>query len=102
MLLLLLFFFFIINFKVEVKCEKTGYKADIEFLTKSFFVGKSHKITGSIYKINDKSNPIMTLNGEWNNLIYAKKQNEKEFLFSNVREKLEVKKVGIFIFNLTY
>lgn len=40
----------------------------------------------------------MTLRGEWNNMIYAKKQNDKEFIFSNVREKSDVKKVGFIKF----
>lgn len=62
-------------------------------MSKPFFGGKPHKISGSIYKVNDKSNPVMTLRGEWNKLIYAKKPNEKEFLFSDVREKSDVKKV---------
>lgn len=35
----------------------------------------------------------MTLRGEWNTLIYGKRPNEDEFLFSDVRAKPDVKKV---------
>ncbi|KAI6183290.1 Oxysterol-binding protein-related protein 9 [Aphelenchoides bicaudatus] len=78
--------------KVEVVCEKSGYHAEIEFLTKPLFGGKPHKISGSIFKSGHKK-PIMTLRGEWNGLIYAKHQNaSEEFLFTDVKEKPEVQK----------
>jgi len=60
-------------------------------LTKPIFGGKAHKISGSIYKSGQKK-PIMTLRGEWNGLIYAKHANGEEYLFTDVREKPEVKK----------
>ncbi|KAI1713927.1 oxysterol-binding protein domain-containing protein [Ditylenchus destructor] len=82
---------YIVTFPVEVKCEKTGYNAEIDFLVKPFFGGKPHKISGNIYKTGVKK-PIMTLRGEWNGHIYAKKGNEEEFLFSDVREKPDVPK----------
>lgn len=43
----------------------------------------------------------MTLRGEWNGHIYAKKGNEEEFLFSDVREKPDVPKVTMFNFRIT-
>lgn len=49
----LVFEFVILNFveiKVKITCEKTGYHADIDFLTKPFFGGKPHRILGNLYK----------------------------------------------------
>jgi hypothetical protein len=77
--------------KVEVKCEKTGYYAEIEFLTKPFFGGKAHKISGSIFKQGLKK-PVMTLKGEWNNVIFAKTLHGEEFTFVDVKAKPEVPK----------
>uniref|UniRef100_A0AC34QIA4 Oxysterol-binding protein n=1 Tax=Panagrolaimus sp. JU765 TaxID=591449 RepID=A0AC34QIA4_9BILA len=77
--------------KVEVKCEKTGYSAEIEFLTKPFFGGKPHKIQGGIYKQHLKK-PILALRGEWNGLIYAKPLHGDEYLFLDVKAKPEVLK----------
>lgn len=83
----------IANFQVEVKCEKTGYYAEIEFLTKPFFGGKPHRIQGNIFKQGLKK-PVVTLRGEWNGVIYAKKGNADEHIFTDVKAKPEVRKVG--------
>ena len=83
-------------FQVEVKCEKTGYHAEIEFLSKPFFGGKPHRIVGSIYKPEHKK-PIMTLKGEWNGIIHAKPSHGKEFTFLDVKAKPEVSKVNSII-----
>ncbi|KAH7699821.1 Oxysterol binding protein [Aphelenchoides avenae] len=77
--------------KVEIKCEKTGYHGEIEFQTKPFFGGKPHRIQGSVYKQGLKK-PVMTLRGEWNGVIYAKKATGDEFVFTDVRAKPEVRK----------
>uniref|UniRef100_A0A914QZ92 Uncharacterized protein n=1 Tax=Panagrolaimus davidi TaxID=227884 RepID=A0A914QZ92_9BILA len=74
--------------KVEVKCEKSGYYAEIEFLTKPFLGGKPHKISGSIFKEGLKK-PFVTLKGEWNNIIFAKPLKGKEFTFIDVKAKPE-------------
>ena len=79
---------------MEVKCEKTGYYAEIEFLTKPFFGGKPHKIQGGIYKQSIKK-PILAIRGEWNGLIYAKPLNGEEYLFLDVKAKPEVRKVSL-------
>lgn len=85
-------------FQVDIKCEKTGYHAEIEFLTKPFFGGKPHKIAGNIYKQGLKK-PIMTLKGEWNGVIYAKALHGEEFLFLDVKAKPEVFKVNFEFFD---
>jgi hypothetical protein len=77
--------------KVEIKCEKTGYYAEIEFLTKPFLGGKPHKIVASVFKEGTKK-PVMTLKGEWNNVVFAKPFRGKEFIFVDVKEKPEVPK----------
>ncbi|CAI5439059.1 unnamed protein product [Caenorhabditis angaria] len=77
--------------KVKVVCEQTGYFADVEFLTKPFFGGKPHRIQGSIYKEGQKK-AILTIRGEWNNVMYAKPQNGEEYTFIDVKSKPEVKK----------
>ncbi|KAI6204884.1 Oxysterol binding protein, variant [Aphelenchoides besseyi] len=77
--------------KVEIRCEETGYHADIEFLTKPMIGGHAHKIAGSVYKQNVRK-PIMTLRGEWNGVIYAKPYKGKEELFTDVTDKPDVKK----------
>ncbi|CAB3408578.1 unnamed protein product [Caenorhabditis bovis] len=77
--------------KVKVACPKTGYYADIEFLTKPFFGGKPHRIQGSIYKEGLKK-PILTIRGEWNGVMYAKPPNGEEYTFLDVKAIPEVKK----------
>uniref|UniRef100_A0A914DLY0 Oxysterol-binding protein n=1 Tax=Acrobeloides nanus TaxID=290746 RepID=A0A914DLY0_9BILA len=77
--------------KIEVRCEKTGYWCEVEFLTKPFFGGKPHKISGNIYKEGLKK-PIMTLRGEWNGTIYAKRGHGDEFVFADVKAKPEIRK----------
>ena len=78
-------------------CPQTGYYAEIDFLTKPFFGGKPHKITGNIYRPCFKK-PIMILKGEWNGVITAKPLSGDEFIFIDVKEKDEVKKVDLFVF----
>ncbi|ULU10455.1 hypothetical protein L3Y34_014622 [Caenorhabditis briggsae] len=77
--------------KVKVECEKTGYYADIEFLTKPFFGGKPHRIQGTICREGVKK-PILTVRGEWNGTMYAKPPNGDEYVFVDVKSKPEVKK----------
>ncbi|WAR24424.1 OSBL9-like protein, partial [Mya arenaria] len=56
---------------VTVSCAKTGYSATIDFLTRPFYGGKKHRVSGSILAPNDKK-PFCTLEGEWNTTIWAK------------------------------
>jgi len=79
--------------KVEIKCAKTGYSAEIEFLTKLKVIRAPNKIVGSIFRNGDKK-PFITLQGEWNSKIYAKRRGDsKETLFTDVQRKPDVKKV---------
>ncbi|VDN01872.1 unnamed protein product [Thelazia callipaeda] len=77
--------------KITVNCIKTGYSAEIDFLTKPFFGGKAHRISGNIYRSGFRK-PILTVKGEWNNIIFAKPINGEEYVFVNVKQYPEVKK----------
>ncbi|PIO60350.1 Oxysterol-binding protein [Teladorsagia circumcincta] len=77
--------------KVKIVCEKTGFYADIDFLTKPFFGGKPHRIQGSLYKEGSKK-PFMTIRGEWNNVMMAKPAWGDEYLFIDVKAQPEMKK----------
>uniref|UniRef100_A0A0N4Z270 Oxysterol-binding protein n=1 Tax=Parastrongyloides trichosuri TaxID=131310 RepID=A0A0N4Z270_PARTI len=77
--------------RIDVTCEKTGYTAEIDFLTKSFFGGKPHKLSANLYRPGVKK-PILTLRGEWNGTIYAKPPSGDEYVFVDVKAKPEVKK----------
>ncbi|VDO41875.1 unnamed protein product, partial [Brugia timori] len=63
--------------KVTVNCVKTGYSAEIDFLTKPFFGGKAHRINGNIYRSGFKK-PLLIIKGEWNGVITAKPLNAKQ------------------------
>ncbi|PAV87550.1 hypothetical protein WR25_17961 [Diploscapter pachys] len=77
--------------KVNISCEKTGYNADIEFLTKPFFGGKPHRIQGSLYREGQKK-PFLTIRGEWNGVMFAKDEAGNETVFMDVKAKKEMKK----------
>ncbi|TKR93659.1 hypothetical protein L596_008072 [Steinernema carpocapsae] len=77
--------------KVEIKCEKTGYFAEIDFLTKPFFGGKPHRIQGNVFKDGSKKS-VLTIKGEWNGVMMAKPANGDEYVFIDVKAKEEVKK----------
>lgn len=64
---------------VTIVCEQTGYKANIEFVMKPFYGGKKHRVTGEI--LRPSTEPILTIEGEWNGIMYSKSPpntNEKE------------------------
>jgi len=61
--------------KVFIDCEKTGYSANIEFLTKPFYNGKKHQITGSLLGPDKKE--FCKIDGEWNGIMYARYSDTK-------------------------
>lgn len=75
-----------------MSCLKTGYCADIEFLTKPFFGGKPHRINANVYRVGFKK-PILSIRGEWNGVMTAKPLTGDEFVFVDVKQKTESKKV---------
>lgn len=56
---------------MTINCPKTGYHAEIDFLTKPFYGGKRNKIQGEIYAPNEKKS-FLSINGEWSGLMEAK------------------------------
>ncbi|GMS99044.1 hypothetical protein PENTCL1PPCAC_21219, partial [Pristionchus entomophagus] len=77
--------------KVKVTCEKTGYYADIDFLTKPFIGGKPHRISGNLYKEGAKK-PFLVIRGEWNDKLYAKRPDQPEYVLVDVKESKESRK----------
>uniref|UniRef100_A0A023F2L0 Oxysterol-binding protein n=2 Tax=Triatoma infestans TaxID=30076 RepID=A0A023F2L0_TRIIF len=68
---------------VTINCKKTGYKAVLEFLTKPFYGGKKHRITGEVFSPNDKK-PFLNIHGEWNGVMEAKWSDGKSEQFANI------------------
>ena len=56
---------------VTITCPKTGYHAEIDFLTKPFYGGKKNRIQGEIYAPNEKKS-FLSIYGEWSGLMEAK------------------------------
>ncbi|CAG9804550.1 unnamed protein product [Chironomus riparius] len=56
---------------VTIKCPKTGYHAEIDFLTKPFYGGKRNRIQGEVYSPNEKKS-FLSIYGEWSGLMEAK------------------------------
>ena len=56
---------------VTINCPKTGYHAEIDFLTKPFYGGKRNKVQGEIYSPNEKKS-FLSIYGEWSGLMEAK------------------------------
>lgn len=54
-----------------VKCEQTGYEADIEFKTKGFISGTYDAIEGVIKNMNT-GEPLYTISGKWNEVMDIK------------------------------
>lgn len=97
--------FTIDDFQVEVRCAKTRYRAEIEFLTKPMIGGTAHHIRGQIYHDTGGTKqqgqqppqkPMMYLKGEWNGRVLVRKRTQNRYqLFTDVREKPEVEKVEL-------
>lgn len=89
--------------EVTVSCAKTGYYANIEFLTKvihiylftltltstiiklskflkPFYGGKKHQIQGTIFGPDKK--PLYTLDGDWNGTMFIKSGSKKVYTLS--------------------
>lgn len=56
---------------VTITCPQSGYRADIEFLTKPFYGGKRNRITAEVYAPNEKKS-FLSVNGEWSGAMEAK------------------------------
>jgi len=56
---------------VTITCTKTGYNANVEFITKPFYGGKKHRIVAEVFQPNDKK-PFLSVSGEWVGRMEAK------------------------------
>uniref|UniRef100_A0A0A9XLA1 Oxysterol-binding protein n=1 Tax=Lygus hesperus TaxID=30085 RepID=A0A0A9XLA1_LYGHE len=76
---------------VAITCEKTGYRAQVEFLTKPFYGGKKNRITGEVFAPNEKK-PFLSIAGEWNGSMEAKWADGRTELFADVNKLTIIKK----------
>lgn len=56
---------------MTISCPQTGYRADIDFITKPFYGGKRNRISAEVYAPNEKKS-FLTITGEWSGLMEAK------------------------------
>ncbi|ESO12249.1 hypothetical protein HELRODRAFT_105256 [Helobdella robusta] len=63
--------------KVSITCSKTGYSAQIEFLTKPFYGGKKDQVVAEMFGPNDKK-AFASVRGEWNGVMFLKQGNVSE------------------------
>ncbi|XP_021918104.1 oxysterol-binding protein-related protein 9 isoform X2 [Zootermopsis nevadensis] len=76
---------------VTITCAKTGYSANVEFLTKPFYGGKKNRITAEVFQPNDKK-PFLSVTGEWNGGMEAKWADGRTEMFVDVNKINVVKK----------
>ncbi|XP_003390235.1 PREDICTED: oxysterol-binding protein-related protein 9-like [Amphimedon queenslandica] len=77
--------------KCTVKCEKTGYRSEIDFHCKPFYGGKKHRVTADIYEGSDKK-PFLKVDGEWNGLMNVKYPNGDEEVFADIHNMPTIRK----------
>ncbi|KAK3090477.1 hypothetical protein FSP39_012173 [Pinctada imbricata] len=77
--------------KVNISCAKTGYTANVTFHTKPFYGGRKHKITSEVFAPNEKK-PIVSIDGEWNGVMYAKYATGRNETFVDTKKMAVVKK----------
>lgn len=56
---------------VTINCPQTGYRSDIEFLTKPFYGGKRNRVTAEVYAPHEKKS-FMSVSGDWSGLMEYK------------------------------
>nr|XP_022314763.1 oxysterol-binding protein-related protein 9-like isoform X2 [Crassostrea virginica] len=78
--------------KVTMSCAKTGYNATVTFHTKPFYGGKKHRVTSEVFAPNEKK-PIVTIDGEWNGVMYAKYATGMNEVFVDTKRMPVVKKL---------
>ncbi|CAF2849010.1 unnamed protein product, partial [Rotaria sp. Silwood2] len=78
--------------KITIDCEKTGYSANIEFLTKPFYNGKKHQIIGTLFGPDKKE--FCKIDGEWNGVMNAKYTDSKiSEVFFDTKKTAVIKKI---------
>ncbi|KAK8395615.1 hypothetical protein O3P69_005608 [Scylla paramamosain] len=76
----------------QITCNKTGYSASVEFLTKPFYGGKKHRISAEVFSPGERK-PFLTVDGEWNGAMVAKTRDSSESVpFVDTKSMATVKK----------
>ncbi|XP_059151876.1 oxysterol-binding protein-related protein 9-like isoform X2 [Physella acuta] len=78
--------------KININCAKTGFSALVEFHTKPFYGSKKHKVTAQIFEPNEKK-PFVNIEGEWNDVMYAKWASGKNESFVDTKSLPIIKKI---------
>nr|CDS18214.1 oxysterol binding protein 9 [Echinococcus granulosus] len=69
----------------SVTCSKTGYSAEVNFLTKPFYGGKKDQIRAKVFG-PDSEKPFLTVEGEWNGQMIGRwTDNGREELFVDTK-----------------
>ena len=76
--------------KVTISCEKTGYSAQINFLTKPFYGGKMNQIEGNIFSSDKKI--LNTIIGDWSEIVYIQTGTENKQVFIDSKSVIKYKK----------
>lgn len=66
--------------QVQINCAKTGYQSSIQFLTKPFYGGKKHQISGTISGPDRKV--LNQVEGDWNGTMLLKTGKKIEILIN--------------------
>ncbi|CAL4080647.1 unnamed protein product [Meganyctiphanes norvegica] len=75
----------------QITCSKTGYNAQIEFLTKPFYGGKKHRVTAEVFSPGEKK-AFLNVDGEWNGAITAKWNDGRTEMFVDTTSTPIIKK----------
>ncbi|XP_037090950.1 oxysterol-binding protein-related protein 9-like, partial [Pollicipes pollicipes] len=67
---------------VTISCSKTGYFANVEFLTKPFYGGKKHRIVAEAFEPGAKK-PFLRVEGAWNGVMQIKQDAGEPTTFVN-------------------
>lgn len=63
--------------KCAISCEKTGYRADVEFKCKQFWGTEQNKVVADVFSSSSKKS-VVRVEGEWTGRLVAKYQNRTD------------------------
>ncbi|GAB6026568.1 hypothetical protein CHUAL_012984 [Chamberlinius hualienensis] len=75
----------------SITCAKTGYNANIEFITKPFYGGKKHRLSADVFGPNEKK-PFLNVTGEWNGVMTGKWTDGRSEVFVDTTRISVIKK----------
>ncbi|XP_043192017.1 oxysterol-binding protein-related protein 9-like isoform X2 [Amphibalanus amphitrite] len=65
---------------ITISCNKTGYYANVEFLTKPFYGGKKHRIVAEAFEPGARR-PFLRVEGAWNGVMQIKQDGAEPTTF---------------------